>query len=62
MDRFRDRMRRVRFDKDLFIAGFKQGWRSARLSEDTIVMIGAVSAAITALLLVLNARGAIDLW
>ncbi|MFO0510790.1 MAG: hypothetical protein ACK51K_09020 [Gammaproteobacteria bacterium] len=50
------------FDKDLFIAGFRQGWRTARLSEDAIVMIGAISAAITALLLVLNARGASDLW
>ena len=50
------------FDKDLFIAGFRQGWRTARLSEDAIVMIGAISAAITALLLVLNARGSIDLW
>ena len=50
------------FDNDLFVAGFRQGWRSARLSEDAIVLIGAVSAAITALLLVLNARGAIDLW
>lgn len=50
------------FDKDLFIAGLRQGWRSARLSEDAIVLIGAISAAITALLLVLNARGAIDLW
>jgi hypothetical protein len=49
------------FDKYLFIAGFKQGWRTARVSEDTIVTIGAVSAAVTALLLVLNARGVIDL-
>lgn len=44
------------FDKDLFIAGFKQGWRTTRVSEKTIVMICYVIAGVTAFALVLHSR------
>jgi hypothetical protein len=50
------RRRAKMFDKDLFIAGFKQGWRTTRISEKTIVMICYVTAGVTAFALVLHSR------
>lgn len=40
----------------LFIAGFREGWRTGRPSKSTILAVCYVSAFVTALVLILHAR------
>jgi hypothetical protein len=40
----------------VFIAGFREGWRTGRSSKSTILAVCYVSAFVTALALILNAR------
>ena len=45
------------FDKDLFIAGLRQGWRSARQYDGTVFVVScAVTSVATVMALILHAR------